>query len=47
LHHLKLLSALAEGDGAIDTEVAAERIVWSLLAVAAILIIAVALFGWL
>jgi hypothetical protein len=38
---------LVEDDGAMDTEIAAERIGWSLLAVAAILIIAVALFGWL
>jgi hypothetical protein len=30
-----------------DTEIAAERIGWSLLAVVAILIIAGGLFGWL
>jgi hypothetical protein len=30
-----------------DTEIAVERIGWSLLAVAAILLILVALFGWL
>jgi hypothetical protein len=30
-----------------DAEIAAERIGWSLLAVAAVLLILVALFGWL
>jgi hypothetical protein len=30
-----------------DTEIAAERIGWSLLAVAAMLLILFALFGWL
>jgi hypothetical protein len=40
-----MLSALAEG--VMETDTAAERIGWSILAVAAILIILVALFGWL
>jgi hypothetical protein len=43
-----MLSALTEGMMPMKTDIAAERIGWwSLLAVVAILVILVALFGWL
>jgi hypothetical protein len=48
LHPHTMLSALTEGMMPMKTDIAAERIGWwSLLAVVAILIILVALFGWL